>query len=315
MSALADGFLEGLKSSQLLRDAAVFNDRPGDRCRMSNREILDGVELQLWEASFSRPLQMEIEEDSDRIHFTYVLQGGATMEMRNRSYGGAREAVAETGVLHACPGERGRFSQAGDYSSIVVMVRPDVFMGWQEVAATRLRDAVAAGRCLVGGISGGDLRHRAWRLVCSLQAASPGSGLADLHLQAETLGFVAAFLDRSNLLTERRPVLSREDRLRLERARDLLLADLSKAPALSELAAASGLGLVKLKQGFRVLFGCSVYALFLQERMLAAHRRLLSGGFSVTEVATDLGYSNISHFAAAFRRQFGVSPGEIARRR
>ncbi len=317
MSALANGFLDGLKSSQLLRDATVFNVRPGDRCRMSNFGIQDGVELQLWEASFATPLQMEIEEDSERIHFTYVLQGGATMEMVNRRYGGVQEAAAQTGVLHACPGERGRFSQAGDYSSIVVMVRPDVFMGWQEVAATRLQAAVAGGRCLIGGVKGGELRQQAWQLARSLQVAVGHStckpGLADLHVQARTLGFVATFLDRLDLQSEQRPILSREDRLRLGRARDLLLADLSYAPGLPALAAESGLGLVKLKRGFRALFGCSAHALFLQERMLEARRRLLSGGITVTEVASDLGYTNISHFAAAFRKQFGVNPGALAR--
>ncbi|MBW7902540.1 MAG: helix-turn-helix domain-containing protein [Rhodocyclaceae bacterium] len=51
--------------------------------------------------------------------------------------------------------------------------------------------------------------------------------------------------------------------------------------------------------------------LFMQERMHEARRRLLSGAGSVTEVATDLGYANVSHFAAAFRKRFGVNPASL----
>ncbi len=34
---------------------------------------------------------------------------------------------------------------------------------------------------------------------------------------------------------------------------------------------------------------------------------------SVTETAVMMGYSNISHFSSAFRKQFGVLPKEIRR--
>lgn len=104
------------------------------------------------------------------------------------------------------------------------------------------------------------------------------------------------------------------ERLKLYRARDILLADLGKAPLLPELAVRSGLSLNKLKRGFRALFGNSVYGVFMTERMCEAKRRLATGGITVTDVAMDLGYTNVSHFAAAFRRQFGVTPISVRRR-
>ena len=47
--------------------------------------------------------------------------------------------------------------------------------------------------------------------------------------------------------------------------------------------------------------------------MLQARTQLLRGRLSVAHVATDLGYSNPSHFAAAFRKQFGVNPSALRR--
>lgn len=314
MSDETIGPAQGLRASELMRDASALNRRPGDRCRLTQVSIQDGLELQLWEAAFASPLQMDIVEDSERIHFTYVTQGAAGIEMANRRFGGELAAMSGSGVVHACPGEKGRFRQAGNYSSVVAMLRPEVFFGWREAAATGIREAVAQGRCLVGGVKGTALQRQAWRLHRALGLGASDSGAMhgschSLHLHAQGLNFVAAFLDCLSDEPDQRPRLSREDRHRLQRARDLLLADLARAPTLAELAAASGLGLVKLKRGFRAMFGNSVYGLFMQERMHAARRRLLSDKATVTEVASDLGYTNISHFAAAFRKQFGVNPG------
>ncbi|NMU93150.1 helix-turn-helix transcriptional regulator, partial [Achromobacter ruhlandii] len=44
-----------------------------------------------------------------------------------------------------------------------------------------------------------------------------------------------------------------------------------------------------------------------------AQQRLRAGKVTVMEVAFDMGYSNPSHFAAAFRKEFGVGPGEYKR--
>lgn len=314
----AGGLSQVLKSSVLMQDLSSFNARPGDCCRLTSVVLQEGTELQLWEASFDSPLQVDIVEDNDFVHFTYVIQGGAQMETLSQRFGQQLEVLPGSGVLHSCPGEKGRFRQAGQYSSVVAMVRPNVFLGWDEVATTCLKEVMSRGQCLVEGIKGRELQNQAWRLQRALNVISLSSDLRqepcrDLHLQIHGLSFIAAFLEAVTQDMEQRPCLSREDRQRLTIARELLLSDLSRAPRLPELAKASGLGLSKLKRGFQALFGDSVYALFMHERMLEAKRRLQRGGSSVTEIAVDLGYTNVSHFAAAFRKQHGVTPAAIGK--
>ncbi len=94
----------------------------------------------------------------------------------------------------------------------------------------------------------------------------------------------------------------------LEKARALLLADLSMPPTIAALAQAVGMNQCKLKTGFKSLFGSSIYALFQEERMSRA--RQLLANHNVTETAVMLGYSNISHFSVAFRKQFGCLPSQ-----
>jgi AraC-like DNA-binding protein len=45
--------------------------------------------------------------------------------------------------------------------------------------------------------------------------------------------------------------------------------------------------------------------------MQMARDLLLSGDFSVKEVGIQVGYSNLSNFAAAFKKEFHLLPSEI----
>ena len=108
------------------------------------------------------------------------------------------------------------------------------------------------------------------------------------------------------------PQLSERDRDRLEKARRILLARIEGPPRLRELARAASLNELELKKGFRTLFGLPVYGYLRGHRMEEAHRLLLQSRYTVTEVASRVGYTNPSKFAAAFRRHFGVRPSDVA---
>ncbi|AUX44660.1 uncharacterized protein SOCE26_061260 [Sorangium cellulosum] len=96
-----------------------------------------------------------------------------------------------------------------------------------------------------------------------------------LYLEAKGLELMAAMID---LLEESEsaasPLLSQHDIDRLERARHILLARMADPPALPELARHAGLNEVKLKAGFRALFGASVFAYLRNHRLDEAHRLL-----------------------------------------
>lgn len=102
--------------------------------------------------------------------------------------------------------------------------------------------------------------------------------------------------------------ISTRERKQLLAAKEYLLQDLSSPPTIAELSSSIGLNQCKLKKGFKSLFGTSIYSLFQEERMHRAMDYLKS--HNVTETAMLLGYSNVSHFSSAFRKQFGLLPKE-----
>ena len=79
-------------------------------------------------------------------------------------------------------------------------------------------------------------------------------------------------------------------------------------PTLESLSAEIGLNIKKLKEGFKQLYGDTVYAYLLDHKMEEARRMLEERQYNVNEVGLKLGYSTASHFIAAFKKQFGTTP-------
>lgn len=103
--------------------------------------------------------------------------------------------------------------------------------------------------------------------------------------------------------------LSGRDLERLYLARCILDADLSNPPGLAELTRRCGLSKRRLERGFKALFTNTVYGYVTEQRMEAAREMLAQDSMNVNQAGQALGYQNVSHFIAAFRKHFGITPG------
>jgi len=104
--------------------------------------------------------------------------------------------------------------------------------------------------------------------------------------------------------------LNNTDVENLLKAEKLMLDNIHQPPKINDLAKRIGMSESKLKRGFKEIFGESIYQYTLQHRMTYAKSLLDSRRFNVSEVGTQVGYSNLAHFAKAFRKQFSTSPSE-----
>lgn len=95
---------------------------------------------------------------------------------------------------------------------------------------------------------------------------------------------------------------------RIHHAKDLLLMHLENPPSVMELAQRVGISDRTLRRGFQELFGMAVIDFLTRKRMERAEQLLRETRLSVAEVTNIVGYANQSHFAAVFKRQFGITP-------
>jgi len=103
-------------------------------------------------------------------------------------------------------------------------------------------------------------------------------------------------------------VLKPDDIDRLHQAKTILTQQFNQPPSLITLARQVGLNDCKLKQGFRQLFGATVFGYLRDYRLERARLLLVEDRLSVQQVAHTVGYAQSSYFAKAFKRKFGTSP-------
>ncbi|NDV23363.1 AraC family transcriptional regulator [Desulfovibrio sp. JC022] len=95
---------------------------------------------------------------------------------------------------------------------------------------------------------------------------------------------------------------------RIKSIQDELKEKFDNPPTMAELARAHMMSISKIQAGFQQLYGMTVFA-FLKEYKLRKARMLFEAGdMNVSEVAWALGYTNLSHFSAAFKKKYGVLP-------
>lgn len=108
---------------------------------------------------------------------------------------------------------------------------------------------------------------------------------------------------------EQCPFLIDEENVRkIRRAKEIILQRMTNPPSLENLAVEIGLSLKKLKEGFKELYGDTVYSYLLDHKMEEACRMLNTQKYNVNEVGLRLGYSTASHFIAAFKKKYGTTP-------
>ncbi len=106
--------------------------------------------------------------------------------------------------------------------------------------------------------------------------------------------------------------LNDDEITRLMRVETLLVKDYTTAPpTIDKLSRISAMSATKLKRDFKSMYGMPIYEYFQKNRMIHAKKLLTGGNYSIKETGIMVGYSNLGHFAAAFRKEFGMLPSEM----
>ena len=134
--------------------------------------------------------------------------------------------------------------------------------------------------------------------------------IKNLYFKAKAFELLSLYFNRSeNPDVEQCPFLSDEENIKkIRKAKDIVIARMAEPPSLQELSDEIGLSLKKLKEGFKQIYGDSVYSFLFDYKMEYARKLLETGEHNVNEVGLKVGYSTASHFIAGFKKKFGTTP-------
>lgn len=285
--------------------------------RLRETELRPGFWLSVMDFVPRAAVRFRYEKHYPLVDFSFVLAG----DMRNNLHAGpvsAREIANRTGAggVGFLPGATGLVEiAAGQRLQLLHLhIEPRLLQGllegqWDSVPEDfrRAVEGAAGGGYLHLGEMDPAVRGVAYEVLCGPRPGVPGR----LFLEGKALELLALQLARIGSRKGGqgdRPLLSPSERDRIHAARELLVEDLASPPTLPELARRVGLSVSKLGAGFRDQFGTTVYGVFREYQLQKARLLFEQGDLNVSQVAWAVGYTNVSHFSAAYKKRFGLQP-------
>lgn len=94
-------------------------------------------------------------------------------------------------------------------------------------------------------------------------------------------------------------------------AEKIISTRLQDPPTIPMLAKMVGINQQTLKMGFRQLYGKTINTYLNDRRLDQAGLLISTGGMSIAEVASAVGYSNGGYFSRKFKQKYGVTPSKF----
>ncbi len=275
-------------------------------------ELLPGVSLNFHDSLYSQDLQVNVPAHDHEIQLGIHLSGFIYFDAVHPNLGGNCGYFSGSGLSPAYV-EKYR---GGERLTIVsVDIEPD----WLRCLLADEQHDAELHRLLFKGedwkVSFYPAVTPAMRTIAQQLWNAPYQGVAKrIYLQSKVLELLAMHLNLVASGQANRPVrvLKPATIDRIHQDKEMLLANLEQPSSVLELAAQVGVSDRTLQRGFQHLFGKTVFQYLTERRMERAEQWLRQGNRTVAEIAATVGYSNPGHFAAAFKRQFGITPNDCA---
>ncbi|MDT0555497.1 AraC family transcriptional regulator [Patiriisocius hiemis] len=131
-----------------------------------------------------------------------------------------------------------------------------------------------------------------------------------LYFKAKAYELLSLYFNRpAETDVEQCPFLIDEENVvKIKKAKQVIIEKMADPPTLQELADEIQLPINRLKEGFKQIYGDSVFSFLFDYKMEVARQLLATGSHNVNEVGLKVGYSTSSHFIAAFKKKFGTTP-------
>ena len=105
--------------------------------------------------------------------------------------------------------------------------------------------------------------------------------------------------------------LNAYDREQIREVASHIQQNLANPSSIVDLSKQFGVNEHKLKNGFKEVFGTTIFDYLQQVRMKEARKYLLDSEKPIKSIAEMAGYQHVSAFSVAFKKFYDLTPGEL----
>ena len=205
--------------------------------------------------------------------------------------------------------------------TLIVCMEPQVFETLTGKGSNELAESLDLLDCTAGrkGKPAGSKSLDFAQKICGYQAFDSfmNNPHDTLFLEAKALELAALKLRQLELLTgttPRKQVVDHNTE-KIYYACEILRKEMASPPGALALARRVGINYNQLVQGFRKTLGIRPFEYLRTVRLEKARDLIANRECNVTEAAFSVGLSSLSHFTRSFRKEFGINPKALAKKR
>ena len=251
----------------------------------------------------------EYEIDKSHIQFHFCVKGSSKFQFNNESY--SFPVLSENSILLYNPNHELPISALLDNNSLVLSVLISI-KKFHSLFSNQA-DQIS----FLNKDNAGNKFYKEKKLgpmisivLNQMVQQSVHESMYNLYLRAKVFELMSLYFNKDKEMDiEQCPFLVDDKNIKkIRKAKDIMISRMTEPPTLSDLANEVEISLKKLKEGFKQVYGASVYVFLLDYKMQVSKRLLSSGNYNVNEVALKVGYSTATHFINAFKKKFGTTP-------
>lgn len=130
-----------------------------------------------------------------------------------------------------------------------------------------------------------------------------------MYLKGKIYELLSLYFNKSEEDNQACPFLDDEDNVeKIKKAKQIVISHMAEPPTLKEISNQIALSVPKLKEGFKHIYGDTVFNFLLDYKLEFARKLLLTKKHNITEISNQIGYSTPSHFISAFKKKYGTTP-------
>jgi AraC family transcriptional activator of pyochelin receptor len=250
--------------------------------------------------------------DEDWIHFTLCLDSAICENVLGQEVV-EQERYECTITRYPARSVIDRMSRLeGQYKIACLWLKPAALLRLLETTESRIPDELfwlKAGRVDRVYHASIPLTKQMYHAVNDILACNFSGGVRRAFVRSKYLELLSTiYQSLADQANQRRSFCGDGDHRKIAAVASYLTSNPASKDSLADIARRVGMNRTKLVTTFKEVYGTSVEAYWRDWRLQKARDLLVNRQMSVSEVAQQVGYSEISAFTRAFSKQFGIAP-------
>lgn len=281
------------------------------RCQVKEKKTKQGIAYLDWEMCYKEDVYVQKKDYVDEVQFIFFMNKGMEWQI-----GASDHSVCfKKGELCICRDcfQKSAACYEGGYNFLFKSVQIPSKLFFQMIEENfDLLDSSRINQMLKTVMKTGITPYM-YRLLREIEDLDfYQGGIASLYLESKMTEIIAACLEAGMELGDnavyKKMSLSRTDRELILQIKQRVDMDSVNIPGCEQLAREMNLSISKLTKGFKELTGVPLHTYVINRRLEYAAYLLTENHLNVSQAAVCAGYSNMSHFSAAFKKKYGVLP-------